>query len=51
VSSRKIKISPTCLVEGYKVTWDEARIVEIESNRRYRKCKKSAHMADSERDR
>jgi hypothetical protein len=32
-SARKIKISPTCLCP--RVGWDEARILEIESNSRY----------------
>jgi hypothetical protein len=31
--------------EGHRVGWDEARILEIESNSRYRKYKESAHMA------
>jgi predicted GIY-YIG superfamily endonuclease len=31
--------------EGHRVGWDEARILEIESNNRYRKYKESAHMA------
>jgi hypothetical protein len=41
-SSRKIKISPTCL---WRVGWDDARILEIESNSRYRRYKESAHIA------
>jgi hypothetical protein len=28
--------------EGYRVDWDDARILEIESNSRYRKYNKSA---------
>jgi hypothetical protein len=31
--------------EGHRVGWYEARILEIESNSRYRKYKESAHMA------
>jgi hypothetical protein len=31
--------------EGHRVGWDEARVLEIESNSRYRKYKESAHMA------
>jgi hypothetical protein len=30
---------------GHSVGWDKARILEIESNSRYRKYKESAHMA------
>jgi hypothetical protein len=30
---------------AHRVGWDEARIMEIESNSRYRKYKESAHMA------
>jgi hypothetical protein len=31
--------------EGHKVSWDEDRILEIETNSRYRKYKESAYMA------
>jgi hypothetical protein len=31
--------------EGHRIGWDEARILEIESNSRYGKYKESAHMA------
>jgi hypothetical protein len=31
--------------ESHKVGWDEARVLEIESNSRYIKYKESAHMA------
>jgi predicted GIY-YIG superfamily endonuclease len=31
--------------EGNRVGWDDARILEIESNSRYRKYKESAYMA------
>jgi hypothetical protein len=30
--------------KGHRVGWDDARILEIESNSRYRKYKESAHM-------
>jgi hypothetical protein len=30
---------------GHRVGSDEARILEVENNSRYRKCKESAHMA------
>jgi hypothetical protein len=30
-------------VRSHKVSWDEARILEIESNRRYRKYRESAN--------
>jgi hypothetical protein len=33
--------------EGHRVCWDEARVLEIESNSRYRKYNESAHMACS----
>jgi hypothetical protein len=33
--------------EGHRVGWDEARVLEIGSNGRYRKQKESAHMARS----
>ncbi|PNF24633.1 hypothetical protein B7P43_G00740 [Cryptotermes secundus] len=33
--------------EGHRVSWDEARILEVESNSRYRKYKESAHMTCS----
>jgi hypothetical protein len=28
--------------EGQKVSWDEARILQIQNNSRYRKCNESA---------
>jgi hypothetical protein len=31
--------------EGHGVVWDEARILEIESNCKYRKHKESTHVA------
>jgi hypothetical protein len=33
--------------EGHRVRWDEARILEIESNSKHRKYKRSAHMTCS----
>jgi predicted GIY-YIG superfamily endonuclease len=39
------KLAQHAFEEGHKVDWDEARILEIESNSRYRKYKESAHMA------
>jgi hypothetical protein len=33
--------------EDHKVSWDEARVFEVERNSRYRKYKESAHMACS----
>jgi hypothetical protein len=41
----KSKLAQHAYDEGHKVGWDEARILEIESNSRYRKYKESAHMA------
>jgi predicted GIY-YIG superfamily endonuclease len=35
--SRKIKISQQAYAEGHKVCWDEATILENESNSRHRK--------------
>jgi hypothetical protein len=32
-------------IKGHRVVWDEAWILEIESNRRHRKYRESAHMA------
>jgi hypothetical protein len=31
--------------EEHKVLWDEARVLEVERNSRYRNYKESAHMA------
>jgi hypothetical protein len=31
--------------EGHRVNWDEARVLEIDSNSRYRKYKESAYIA------
>jgi hypothetical protein len=41
----KSKLAQHAYEEGHRVDWDEARILEIESNSRYRKYKISAHMA------
>jgi hypothetical protein len=41
----KSKLARHAYEEGHRVGWDEARILEIESNSRYRKYKESAHMA------
>jgi hypothetical protein len=38
------KLSQHASEEGLRVGWDEARILEIECNSRYRKYKESAHM-------
>jgi hypothetical protein len=43
----KSKLAQYAYEEGHRVGWDEARILEIESNSRYRKYKESAHMACS----
>jgi hypothetical protein len=34
-----------CTYEGQGIGWEEAEILKIETNSRYRKFKKSAHMA------
>jgi hypothetical protein len=39
------KLALPAYEEGNVVGWDEARILEIGSNSRYRKYKESAHMA------
>jgi hypothetical protein len=41
----KSELAQHAYEEGHKVGWDDARILEIESNSRYRKYKESAHMA------
>jgi hypothetical protein len=40
----KSKLAQHAFEEGHKVEWDGAKILEIESNSRYRKYKESAHM-------
>jgi hypothetical protein len=39
------KLAQHTYEEGHRVGWNEARILEIENNSRYRKYKESAHMA------
>jgi hypothetical protein len=41
----KSKLAQHVLEEGHKVGWDDARILESESNSRYRKYMEAAHMA------
>jgi hypothetical protein len=41
----KSKLAQHAYEERNRVSWDEAKISEAESNSRYRKYKKSAHMA------
>jgi predicted GIY-YIG superfamily endonuclease len=41
----KSKLAQPAFEEGDNVEWDEAEILEIENNNRYRKYKQSAHMA------
>jgi hypothetical protein len=41
----KSKLAQNAYEEGHRVDWDDARILEIESNSTYRKYKESAHMA------
>jgi hypothetical protein len=41
----KSKSAQHAYEEGNRVGWDDARVLEIESNSRYRKYKRSAHMA------
>jgi hypothetical protein len=41
----KSKLAQHAYEERHRVSWDEARSLEIESNSRYRKHKESAHMA------
>jgi hypothetical protein len=43
----KSKLAQHAYEEGHRVCWDEGRVLEIESNSRYRKYKESAHMACS----
>jgi hypothetical protein len=39
------KLAQHAYKEVHRIGLDEARILEIESNSRYRKCKESAHLA------
>jgi hypothetical protein len=41
------KLAQHAFEEDHRVDWDEARILEIERNNRYRKYKESAHLACS----
>jgi hypothetical protein len=41
----KSKLAQHAHKEGHRVGWDETRILEIESNSKYRKYKEAAHMA------
>jgi hypothetical protein len=41
----KSKLSQHAYEDGHRLGWDEARILEIGSNSRYRKYKESAHVA------
>jgi hypothetical protein len=41
----KSKLAQHACEEGHKVEWDEARILETDSNSKYRKYKKLANMA------
>jgi hypothetical protein len=41
----KSKLAQHAYEDGHNVGWDEARILEIESNGRYRKYKELAHMS------
>jgi predicted GIY-YIG superfamily endonuclease len=41
----KSKLAQHAYEEGHRVNWDEARVLEIESNSRYRKYKESAYIA------
>jgi hypothetical protein len=43
----KSKLAQYAYEEVHRIRWDDARILEIESNSRYRKYKESAHMACS----
>jgi hypothetical protein len=43
----KSKLAPHAYEEDHKVMWDQARVLEVESNSRFRKYKESAHMACS----
>jgi AraC-like DNA-binding protein len=41
----KSKLAQHAYEDSHRVGWDEARILEFESNSRYRKYNESAHMA------
>jgi predicted GIY-YIG superfamily endonuclease len=42
---KKSKLAQHAHEEGHRVGWDDARILEIEGNSRYRKDTESANMA------
>jgi hypothetical protein len=42
---KKSKLAQYAYEECYRLGWDEAQILNIESNRRHRKYRESAHMA------
>jgi hypothetical protein len=41
----KSKLAQHTYEEGHGLGWEETRVLDIESNSRYRKHKESAHMA------
>jgi hypothetical protein len=40
----KSKLAQHAYEEGHRIGWEEAEILQIETNSRYRKLKKSAYM-------
>jgi hypothetical protein len=42
---KKSELAQNACRKGHRIGWDEARILEIESNSRYEKYKESVHMA------
>jgi hypothetical protein len=44
VSDLKLKHAQHAYEVGHRVIWDEARILEMESNSRYKKYKELVHM-------
>jgi hypothetical protein len=41
----KLKLAQHAFEEGHQISWNEAKILQIEVNSRQRKYKESAHMA------
>jgi hypothetical protein len=41
----KSKLAQHAYEEGHRIGWEEAEILKIETNSRYRKLQESAHMA------
>jgi hypothetical protein len=41
----KSKLAQHAFEEDHQISWNEAKVLHIESNSRYRKYKESAHMA------